>query len=424
MVAVRGSEAERQAEHSSFVSVLLLLETYRSEHSGNRAKERDLIAESQGSAFNRLGLLLCRVYSGRFELVAFDGGLAKFVFLDLAARRHRVLLDEIHVLGDLVVGDVLAAVLLDVLVGQRGIVLLYDGGGYPLAVLLVGDDVDLDVGDLGVSVEKLLDLTRVDVLATANDHVLRPPGYLDVPVLVHSRQVPGVQPALLVYNLFGLVGHLVVALHDVVAAGAEVALLVGPDLFAGVHVHEPDLDVRELASHGRYPALYRVVRAGLGDDGAGLGLTVGDGDLVRPHIVDDLFHHLFGAGAPRHYPGAQAGGVVLLVVLVLELRDEHGRHAEERRAPLLVDGLEHLLGVELLDGHHRPLVGDGVQCPQDAPEAVKERHGDTDPILWPELHALADVESVLDDVRVGQLYPFGEARRPRGVLHVYDLVCA
>ena len=52
MVAVRGSEAERQAEHSSFVSVLLLLETYRSDFSGNRAEERDLIAESQGSAFN------------------------------------------------------------------------------------------------------------------------------------------------------------------------------------------------------------------------------------------------------------------------------------------------------------------------------------------------------------------------------------
>src|ERR687894_55864 len=424
MVAVRGSEAERQAEHSSFVSVLLLLETYRSDHSGNRAEERDLIAESQGSAFNRLGLLLCRVYSGRFELVAFDGGLAQFVFLDLAARRHRVLLDEIHVLGDLVVSYVLAAVLLGVLFGQGGILFLYDGGGDSLAVLLVRDAVDLDVGDLGMGVEELLDLARIDVLAAADDHVICPAGYLEVTVLVHDRQVPGMQPSIFVYNLGGLIGHLVVALHDVVAAGAEVALLSRPDLLAGVHVHELDLDVRELASHGRDPALYRVVRAGLGDDGAGLGLAVGDGDLVRPHIVDDLFHHLFGAGAPRHYPGAQAGGVVLLVVLVLELRDEHGRHAEERRAPLLVDGLQDLLGVELLDGHHRPLVGDGVQRPQDAPEAVKERHGDTDPVLRPELHALADVEGVLDDVRVSELYPLGEARRPRGVLHVYDLVRA
>jgi len=44
MVAVRGSEAERQVEHSSFVSVLLLLETYRSDLLGNRAEELDLIA--------------------------------------------------------------------------------------------------------------------------------------------------------------------------------------------------------------------------------------------------------------------------------------------------------------------------------------------------------------------------------------------
>src|SRR5215212_4338327 len=81
---------------------------------------------------------------GGRQVVALDGGLAQLVFLDLAARRHRVLLDKVHVLGDLVVRDVLATVLLDILVGQGGILFLYNGGGL-LAVLLVGDAVDLDV---------------------------------------------------------------------------------------------------------------------------------------------------------------------------------------------------------------------------------------------------------------------------------------
>ena len=120
-----------------------------------------------------------------------------------------------------------AAVLLDVFRGEVGAWRASYGGGDLLAVLLVGDAVDLDVADLGVGVEELLDLARVDVLAAADDHVLRPARDPDVPVLVHDREVPGVQPALLVYDLVGLVVHLVVALHDVVAARPELALLAG-----------------------------------------------------------------------------------------------------------------------------------------------------------------------------------------------------
>jgi hypothetical protein len=90
--------------------------------------------------------------------VAFDGGLAQLVFLDLAARRHRVLLDEVHVPGDLVAGDVLAAELAHLVLGEGGAPPPHDGGGDLLAVPLVRDAVDLDVGDLGVRVEELLDL--------------------------------------------------------------------------------------------------------------------------------------------------------------------------------------------------------------------------------------------------------------------------
>ena len=59
---------------------------------------------------------LCSV-SGLHEVVVFDGGLAELVFLDLTARGHRVLVNEVHVLGHLVAGDVLAAVFLDVFFG-------------------------------------------------------------------------------------------------------------------------------------------------------------------------------------------------------------------------------------------------------------------------------------------------------------------
>jgi hypothetical protein len=107
---------------------------------------------------------------------------------------------------------------------------------------------------------------------------------------------------------------------------------------------------------------------------------------------------------------------------MVQLRYEHGRHAEERRAPLPVHGLEHLLGVEALDGDHRPLVRDGVEGAQNAAEAVEERDRNTHPVLRPELHALPNVESVLDDVRVRQLHALRETGRTRGVLHVDDVL--
>jgi hypothetical protein len=87
-----------------------------------------------------------------------------------------------------------------------------------------------------------------------------------------------------------------------------------------------------------------------------------------------------------------------------------------------VHRLQDLLGIEGLDRDHRPLVGDGVERPEHAAEAVEEGHRDAHPILRPELHALPDVEGVLDDVGVGELHTFREPRRSRGVLHVDHLV--
>src|SRR5215204_3173879 len=85
-------------------------------------------------------------FGGFLQAVALDGGLAQLVLLDLAARRHRVLLDEVHVEGDLEAGDVLPAILLHVLLGEVGVrLLLYYRGGDLLAVLFVRDAVDLHV---------------------------------------------------------------------------------------------------------------------------------------------------------------------------------------------------------------------------------------------------------------------------------------
>src|SRR5215207_9116100 len=105
---------------------------------------------------------------------------------------------------------------------------------------------------------------------------------------------------------------------------------------------------------------------------------------------------------------SSGSSVRVWVMRGLELRYEHRRHTEHRRAPLLVHRLQDFLGVKALDRHHRPLVGNGVERPEHAAEAVEERHGDAHPVLRPELHAFPDVEGVLHYVRVGELYTFRE----------------
>ena len=58
-----------------------------------------------------------------------------------------------------------------------------DPGHQLLAVALVGHADDGDVLDVGVAVEELLDLARVDVLAAPDDQVLDAADDVDVAVL-------------------------------------------------------------------------------------------------------------------------------------------------------------------------------------------------------------------------------------------------
>ena len=161
----------------------------------------------------------CRRLAGR----ARRSTLAHLELLDLAGDGHRELVDDLDVARDLVVGDAAAAELpqrVGVDVGARS---QPDPRHQLLAVAVVGHADHLDVLDVGVGVEELLDLPRVDVLAAADDHVLDPPDDVHVAVVGHHREVAGVHPAVGVDGLGRALGVVPVALHDRVAARAELA---------------------------------------------------------------------------------------------------------------------------------------------------------------------------------------------------------
>src|SRR3954452_13034439 len=60
-------------------------------------------------------------------------------------------------------------------------------------------------------------------------------------------------------------------------------------------------------------------------------------------------------------------------------------------------------------------------------EAMIERNGDADLILWPEMHGFADNETVVENIVVGQRGPLrqpGSSRRELDIDRVVELQCA
>ena len=92
-----------------------------------------------------------------------------------------------------------------------------------------------------------------------------------------------------------------------------------------------DLDKRMNTPDGGHPALQRIVGGALKTDRAGFGHAVGDGDVAHVHRLVDAAHHLDRAGRAGHDAGAQRGQVEFCEFGMIELGDEHGRHAVERR---------------------------------------------------------------------------------------------
>src|SRR6478735_1420484 len=219
-----------------------------------------------------------RAQSAESELLR--RGLSHLDLADLAGDRHRVLVDDLDVARDLVVGELAGAELAQGLGGERrGAVLHADPRAQLLAVLLVRDADDLGVEDVGVGVEELLDLARVDVLAAADDHVLDAAGDLDVAVIVHDADVAGVHPAVL-DGLGRLVGLLPVAEHHGVALGHELPGLAARQGLAGHRVGDLDLEVRPDPADGPDLLLERVVGAVLRRHRRGLGHAVTDRHLL------------------------------------------------------------------------------------------------------------------------------------------------
>ena len=166
-----------------------------------------------------------------------------------------------------------------------------------------------------------------------------------------------------------------------------------------------------------------VAHPGLGDDRRALGESIGDGHLPTMHFLDHLFHHLDGTGRAGHDSGPQGAQIDPGEFGVLQFPNEHGRHAVDSRASLLLDRLQRGPGIEGLGGNdHGGSVNGAGHVSQHHAEAVVEGHRNADTVPAGELHPLTHQVGVVDDVVVGEHGPLGITRGSGGVLDIYGII--
>ena len=95
----------------------------------------------------------------------------------------------------------------------------------------------------------------------------------------------------------------------------------------------------------------------------------------------------------------------------------------EGRAALLLDGLQHRLGIEALARvDHRSAMRHAREVAQYHAEAMVERHRNTQPVLLGEAHRFADEEAVVENIVVGERSALGQAGRAGSELNVDGIV--
>ena len=170
-------------------------------------------------------------------------------------------------------------------------------------------------------------------------------------------------------------------------------------------------------------AFQRIVQRGLEADRARLRHAIGDGDVAQMHQLHHPAHHLHRAGRAGHDAGAQAGDVEAGEIRVVHLGDEHGGHAVEAGATLGGDGLQRGQRIEALAGEdHGGAMGQAAQDAHHHAEAVIERHGDAEPVMFGQPHRFGDEIAVIEDVVVGQRRALRRARGAGGELDVHRRV--
>ena len=315
-------------------------------------------------------------------------------------------------------GDLALAEIADILIRGGFAIHEFNPGAKFLAVFGVRHADHLHVCDLGMAVEILLDLARIQVLPAPDHQILDPADDVEIAVFVHGREVAGVHPAGIVDGFRGFLVIVPVAAHHQIAAGAELASRPDRNNTAGL-VDNLYLHMGQRTAHRGDAAFELVMDTCLGRTRAGFGHAIGNRHLLHMHLVDHPAHDFDRTGRARHHAGAQTGQIEAFKFGVVELGDEHRRHTIKRGAAFRGDRLEGGQRVERIGRiDHGRTVGHSRQIADHHAETVVERHRNTDAVSLAVFQRLAQKEAVVENVVVGERCTLGGAGGARSKLDV------
>src|SRR5262245_3126508 len=99
-------------------------------------------------------------------------------------------------------------------------------------------------------IKELLNLTWIDVLTAADNHVLPPSADTEIPVLEHHRQVSRVQPAIRIDRLARSLTITIVALHHRIPTRAQLADFTAWQRLTARGIDNLHFCARQRAPHG------------------------------------------------------------------------------------------------------------------------------------------------------------------------------
>ena len=144
----------------------------------------------------------------------------------------------------------------------------------------------------GMAQQRVLDLCRVGIEASDDEHVLDAADDAQPARCVQLSEVPGAKPAVRRQHLARLLGVVEVPRHDAAAAEQHLAGLPGLD-FVAVVGDEPQFEARPRPAHRGGDSLGIVV-FGRGARGARLGESVAGDDVREGELVSDATDELHG----------------------------------------------------------------------------------------------------------------------------------
>ena len=254
----------------------------------------------------------------------------------------------------------------------------------------------------------VLDLRRIDVLSSRDDHVLLPVHDVEVPVFVHRRDVPGMEPSVL-QRLSRVLGPVPVALHGIRPAQQDLALF-------------SRLDVSVLIVDDAHGSMEERLATGAGPRARVLGTENAAGVVLgQPVELADLDSGrcVFLDQADRYRRCVDQDDVDRAPVVFLEVGhqleeiQERG-HGTEPTDLLFAQKLQEALGIEAPEQNRlRALIDEpgGTSQTTDMKEGKRHERRIAD------LHSKGrhQIHRAPEVVRMRELGTLRSARRPRGV---------